>query len=63
MSGVIPFDVEEICDNCGKVGAFDFMGDSFCPSCLKICESCQSLFVINLKEPKDWQRFCEDCEK
>ena len=34
MSGrAVPFDETEVCDNCGKVGAYDFMGDLLCPEC------------------------------
>ena len=29
----VPFDNDAICDACGKVGAFDFMGDLLCPEC------------------------------
>ena len=29
----VPFDEKEVCDICGKVGAFDFMGDLLCPEC------------------------------
>ena len=29
----VPFDDEAICDICGKVGAYDFMGDLLCPEC------------------------------
>ncbi len=31
----IPFDENEKCDNCGKGGAFDFMGDFICGDCLR----------------------------
>ena len=34
MNRDIPFDVNEICDGCGKKGAFDFMGDFYCADCL-----------------------------
>lgn len=29
----VPFDKNEVCDVCGKVGAYDFMGDLLCPDC------------------------------
>lgn len=29
----IPFESDKKCDNCGKLGAFDFMGDYLCPEC------------------------------
>lgn len=31
----VPFDETEKCDNCGKDGAFDFMGDFICGECIK----------------------------
>ena len=34
MYRTIPFDEDEICDICGKKGAYDFMGDCICPECL-----------------------------
>jgi hypothetical protein len=33
MSRIVPFDENEICDNCGVHGAFDFMGDFLCGDC------------------------------
>jgi uncharacterized Zn finger protein (UPF0148 family) len=33
MSRDVPFDEKEVCDKCGAPGAFDFMGDFFCPEC------------------------------
>lgn len=42
MSGrEIDLEPNAICDGCGKKGAFDFMGDYFCPEC------------CGFKEPKD----------
>ena len=35
MNRDVPFDEEEICDECGKKGAYDFMGDCYCPECIK----------------------------
>ncbi len=35
MSRIVPFDIEAICDECGKKGAYDFMGDFFCEECTK----------------------------
>ena len=34
MSRDVPYDSDLICDNCGKPGAFDFMGDYYCNDCL-----------------------------
>ena len=31
----VPFEIDAICDECGAKGAFDFMGDYFCPKCLR----------------------------
>jgi len=46
MSRDVPFDDEEVCDICGKVGAYDFMGDCLCPECMsketerkEVCEN------------------------
>uniref|UniRef100_A0A6H1ZSR1 Uncharacterized protein n=1 Tax=viral metagenome TaxID=1070528 RepID=A0A6H1ZSR1_9ZZZZ len=33
MSRDVPFDKDAVCDVCGKVGAWDFMGDFLCPEC------------------------------
>lgn len=34
MDRTVPFDEKEICDVCGKKGAFDFMGDYICQECI-----------------------------
>ena len=31
----VPYDAKSTCDACGKVGAYDFMGDLLCPECAK----------------------------
>tara|TARA_R110000868_G_C10429059_1_gene724117 strand:- start:258 stop:482 length:225 start_codon:yes stop_codon:yes gene_type:complete len=36
MSRIVPFDEKEVCDECGAVGAFDFMGDFLCGSCASV---------------------------
>ena len=33
MSRMVPFDEKAKCESCGKVGAFDFMGDLLCGDC------------------------------
>lgn len=38
MSREVPFDVDERCDECNQIGAFDFMGDYICADCLKKME-------------------------
>lgn len=35
MNRDIPFDEKATCDGCGKLGAFDFMGDYYCEECIK----------------------------
>ena len=34
MSREVPFDPVAICDCCGAIGAFDFMGDCLCQRCI-----------------------------
>jgi hypothetical protein len=29
----IPYEVDAVCDECGTLGAYDFMGDCLCPEC------------------------------
>ena len=31
----VPYEPNERCDNCGRLGAFDFMGDLLCPKCIQ----------------------------
>ena len=38
MGRDVPYDPEDKCDVCGKLGAFDFMGDYICSDCLADCE-------------------------
>lgn len=33
MGREVPYDLEDKCDICGKLGAYDFMGDYICPEC------------------------------
>ena len=30
---IVPFDKDAVCDVCGQVGAYDFMGDYLCGKC------------------------------
>lgn len=30
----VPFDDNEVCDICGRKGAYDFMGDLLCSDCV-----------------------------
>lgn len=34
MGKDVPFDKNAKCDNCGRKGAFDFMGDYLCVNCI-----------------------------
>jgi hypothetical protein len=33
MGREVPFKRDKVCDECGKTGALDFMGDYFCYEC------------------------------
>lgn len=33
MSRDVPFDPRATCDECGHIGAYDFMGDFMCQEC------------------------------
>lgn len=35
MGRDIPFDPDLVCDECGKLGAYDFMGDYLCSECFE----------------------------
>ena len=46
MGKEVPYSDEYICDNCGKPGASDFMGDYYCDDCLIVdAEGC----IVGLK--------------
>jgi hypothetical protein len=49
------------CDNCGKTGAFDFMGDYYCTDCAIGCKRCLCVFIKDLKNPTE--DLCPDCRK
>ncbi len=71
MNRDIPFE-KVICDGCGALGAFDFMGDFFCPKCLaestttqltfalNVCQLCGSTELIPLSEDERYF-VCADC--
>lgn len=43
MGREVPFDKDDVCDECGAVGAYDFMGDLICGACSSKyinCECC-----------------------
>ena len=50
MSREVPYGTELKCDNCGKIGAFDFMGDYICGECIVTDEEGT---VVGVKEDKD----------
>ena len=52
MSREIEFDENVVCDICGKKGAFDFMGDCFCPDCL-VADETGNTWDKNRKEKHD----------
>ena len=58
MSEFISYDEKLICDNCGKKGAFDFIGDYFCSDCATGCKRCETVFIQDLKKPR--QKYCPD---
>lgn len=60
MDRSVQFDKELVCDNCGKKGAFDFMGDCYCADCLVECKSCNVVFVKNRDHPSE---YCCECGK
>jgi len=73
MSRYVPFDKDAVCDGCGALGAFDFMGDFFCQKCLTkdvvaaqpaptldVCQSCGSTELILLPENGSYL-VCADC--
>lgn len=39
MSREVPFDPDEICDQCGCDGAYDFQGDLLCSKCAGLTPS------------------------
>jgi len=55
MNREIPFEPNQICDNCGKLGSFDFMGDYFCDDCL------ESEKQSNIVPEIEWLDNCENC--
>lgn len=57
----ITFDKNAICDNCGKKGAFDFMGDYYCTDCTIGCKKCGTVFIKNLSKPTE--KYCSECRK
>jgi len=61
MSRDVPYDKDLKCDNCGKVGAVDFMGDYYCSDCAVGCKECGSVFIIDLSKPRESQTLCPDC--
>ena len=54
MGREIPFDVKAKCDECGKLGAYDFMGDLLCPECAdKLIEPDPDTDIANIpRQPR-----------
>ena len=49
MGREVPFDEKAKCDECGRVGAYDFMGDLLCPECAeKIIEPGPDSDIANI---------------
>ncbi len=59
MNRDIPYDLDLMCDSCGKIGAFDFMGDYFCADCTKSCTDCGKVIITTPEEPV----YCIDCNQ
>ncbi len=49
----IPFDDNQRCDDCGKNGAYDFMGDYLCQSCMEF------RFGIRAQKGEDTEDKCQ----
>jgi len=52
MSRDIPFYPEVQCDNCGTIGAYDFMGDYLCENCIG----------FHIEEEGKFAKFWEDVD-
>lgn len=61
MDRDVKFNPKLICDNCGKMGAFDFMGDYYCPDCAIGCCECGCVFILDLSKPDETR--CYECRK
>lgn len=57
MSRSVPFDIDEKCDRCGAVGAWDFMGDMLCQTCLEKAELRKEIWDIGERP------FLEECAR
>ena len=62
----VPFEPEEICDCCGKKGAYDFMGDILCSDCddallSAMCPECHSANTKPSPIPGGADRTCNEC--
>ena len=60
MNREVKFDKNAICDNCGAIGAFDFMGDYLCEKCAESNKSNRQVErmlgvdVVIVQDPEDW---------
>ena len=50
MSKEVKYNNKQVCDNCKKEGAFDFMGDYFCSDCLLVDEDGTVVGIRALEE-------------
>ena len=50
MSRDIPYNPNAVCDRCGAKGAYDFMGDYYCPDCLTADEDGNTVVKENTDE-------------
>lgn len=57
MGRNVPFNPEAKCDHCGGAGAFDFMGDYYCPECLGGRQTAVNS-VPQLRRGRVWCRHC-----
>jgi len=56
----VPYNANLICDECGKRGAYDFMGDYLCPKCANIEKTERVIKCPRCGEPEPVLH-CEQC--
>jgi len=69
MSRDVPFNPTDLCDICGKPGAWDFMGDLICQACVDIDIDAGQSTDVEFNRPKQKIQFvvrsgsdhCECC--
>lgn len=50
MSRDVPYSENDICDECGKEGAYDYMGDLLCPECATKMSQLRTFDLYEIKE-------------